>query len=158
MARLATSAPILPIPRTESVLFLSSVPLKDFLSHLPPWREAFACDIGRVPQRMWVNVSSAVAMVLPVGVFITTTPFSEAAGMSMLSTPTPRAADGLELLCAREHVRRDVGFGADDYCVRVGYELFHLFGSRAVGFDRFEALLFQQFHALWRYGIRYEYF
>lgn len=46
-------------------------------------------DIGRVPQRMWVNVSSAVAMVLPVGVFITTTPFSEAAGMSMLSTPTP---------------------------------------------------------------------
>ena len=51
--------------------------------------EAFAWEIGRVPQSICVNVSSAVAIVLPVGVFITTTPFSDAAGMSILSTPTP---------------------------------------------------------------------
>ena len=54
-----------------------------------------------------------------------------------------RAAYRLELLGASQNIGGDVGFGTDDDCVRIGYELFHLFGSRAVGFYCFEALLFE---------------
>ncbi len=71
------------------VFLKSSMPEKLFRSHWPAFIEAAACGTGRAPQRMWVKVSSAVAMVLPEGVFITTTPRSVAASTSMLSTPTP---------------------------------------------------------------------
>ena len=51
--------------------------------------EAAACGTGRAPHSRWVKVSSAVAIVLPEGVFMTTTPRSVAASTSTLSTPTP---------------------------------------------------------------------
>ena len=71
------------------VLRKSSSPEKVLRSHCPARMEAAACGTGRAPQRMWVKVSSAVAMVLPDGVFITMTPRSVAASTSTLSTPTP---------------------------------------------------------------------
>ena len=51
--------------------------------------DAAAWGTGRAPQRMWVKVSSAVAIVLPDGVFMTMTPRSVAASTSTLSIPTP---------------------------------------------------------------------
>ena len=51
--------------------------------------EAAAWGTGRAPQRRCVKVSSAVAIVLPEGVFITMTPRSVAASTSTLSIPTP---------------------------------------------------------------------
>ena len=65
------------------------MPEKLFRSHCPAFIDAAAWGTGRAPQRMWVNVSSAVAIVLPAGVFITTTPWLVAASTSTLSTPTP---------------------------------------------------------------------
>ncbi|OQB80814.1 MAG: hypothetical protein BWX86_02954 [Verrucomicrobia bacterium ADurb.Bin122] len=88
-ARLATSPPMRPRPTIPRVLRKSSTPLNDLRSHLPEAMEAAAWGTGRAPQSMCVKVSSAVAMVLPEGVFITTTPRSVAASTSTLSTPTP---------------------------------------------------------------------
>ena len=65
------------------------MPEKLLRSHLPSCIDAAACGTGRAPHSMWVKVSSAVAMVLPDGVFMTTTPRSVAASTSTLSTPTP---------------------------------------------------------------------
>ena len=88
-ARFATSEPMRPSPTMPSVLRNSSLPEKVLRSHCPARIEAAACGTGRAPHRMWVNVSSAVAIVLPEGVFITMTPRSVAASTSTLSTPTP---------------------------------------------------------------------
>jgi hypothetical protein len=65
------------------------MPEKLLRSHLPSRIEAAACGTGRAPQSRWVKVSSAVAIVLPDGVFMTITPRSVAASTSTLSTPTP---------------------------------------------------------------------
>ena len=50
---------------------------------------ACACGTLRARFSSMVKVSSAVVIVLPAGVFITTTPRCVAASTSMLSTPTP---------------------------------------------------------------------
>jgi hypothetical protein len=88
-ARRATSLPMRPRPMTPSTFRCSSSPEKVLRSHLPSRIDAAACGTGRAPHSMWVKVSSAVAMVFPDGVFITTTPRSVAASTSTLSTPTP---------------------------------------------------------------------
>ena len=61
---------------------------RDF-SHLPAWVEAFASGIWRATANIMAMACSAVVIELPKGVFITITPFLEAAGMSTLSTPMP---------------------------------------------------------------------
>ena len=65
------------------------MPEKLFRSHFPSRMDPAAWGTGRAPQSRWVNVSSAVATVLPDGVFMTITPRSVAASTSTLSTPTP---------------------------------------------------------------------
>ena len=76
-------------PNDPSVFRKSSTPEKLFRSHLPARIEPAACGTGRAPHSRCVKVGSAVAMVLPDGVFITITPRSVAAATSTLSTPTP---------------------------------------------------------------------
>ena len=71
------------------VLPLNSAPLSSLRSHFPSRIPDAPRTTARVPQSICVKVNSAVAMVLPPGVFITITPFSVAACTSMLSTPTP---------------------------------------------------------------------
>ena len=51
--------------------------------------EACACGILRASESSSENVCSAVEMVFPPGVFMTTMPRSVAAATSTLSTPTP---------------------------------------------------------------------
>ena len=89
IARLATSVPIRPMPQIPSSFPISSEPVRIFRSQRPSFIERSARATGRAPQRMCVNVNSAVALVFPPGVFITMIPRSVAASMSMLSTPTP---------------------------------------------------------------------
>ena len=85
----ATSLPMRPRPTMPSVFLKSSMPEKLLRSHWPALMEAAAWGTGRAPQRRCVKVSSAVAIVLPDGVFMTMTPRSVAASTSTLSTPTP---------------------------------------------------------------------
>ena len=99
-ALLATSAPILPKPSTARVFPRSSAPLSCFLSHKPSRIPVAPRTIARVPHNMWVKVSSAVAMVFPPGVFITMIPFSVAASILILSTPTPARPITLRFLLA----------------------------------------------------------
>ena len=54
----------------------------------------------RAVAHMRVKACSAVEMVLPVGVFITMTPWALAASRSMLSTPTPARPTALSLVAA----------------------------------------------------------
>ncbi|OIQ73810.1 hypothetical protein GALL_445510 [mine drainage metagenome] len=61
---------------------------RDF-SHLPAWVEALASGIWRAAANIIAMACSAVVIELPNGVFITITPFFEAAGISTLSTPIP---------------------------------------------------------------------
>ena len=68
---------------------MSSTPSKDLRSHLPAIIEAWAWGMLRASASIRVKACSAVEIVLPLGVFITTTPWSVAAVRSMLSTPTP---------------------------------------------------------------------
>src|SRR5215510_7118147 len=81
--------PILPQPRTPSVLPVISTPMKRFFSHLPAWVDASACGICRASASISVIACSAVVIELPKGVFITMMPLAVAAGMSTLSTPMP---------------------------------------------------------------------
>ena len=53
-----------------------------------------------------MKACSAVEIVLPLGVFITITPWSVAASRSMLSTPDAGPADGLEAAWRRRGPRR----------------------------------------------------
>ena len=61
---------------------------------------AWACGVLRARHIIKVKACSAVEMVLPPGVFITTTPRLEAAATSMLSTPTPARPMTLRPLAA----------------------------------------------------------
>ncbi len=88
-ARSATIVPILPQPIRPSVLPVSSTPMKRDFSHLPAWVDMSAAGIWRAVANSMAMACSAVVMVLPWGVFITTTPRAVAAGMSTLSTPMP---------------------------------------------------------------------
>ncbi len=66
-----------------------STPMNFDFSHLPAWVEASASGIWRATANIIAMACSAVVIELPKGVFITTTPFVLAAGMSTLSTPIP---------------------------------------------------------------------
>ena len=88
-ARLATIFPILPHPIRPSVLPKTSVPINFFFSHLPACVDALACGISRASAIIIAIACSAVVMEFPKGVFITTTPASDAAALSILSVPIP---------------------------------------------------------------------
>ena len=66
-----------------------STPMKRDFSHLPARVEASAAGICRAQASSMAIACSAVVIELPKGVFITTMPLAEAAGMSTLSTPMP---------------------------------------------------------------------
>ncbi len=78
-----------PMPMIPRVLLNSSVPWNFFFSHLPSRMELAAWGMLRARAIMSDKACSAVVMVLPPGVFITTMPRFEAAGMSTLSSPVP---------------------------------------------------------------------
>ena len=80
---------MLPQPIKPSVLAVSSTPMKRFFSHLPALVEAEASGICRASANIMAMACSAVVMVLPCGVFITTTPRAVAERISTLSTPMP---------------------------------------------------------------------
>ena len=88
-ARLATTEPILPQPIMPSVLPVISAPMNLDFSHLPAWVEVSAAGIWRASAIIMAMACSAVVIELPNGVFMTTTPFEDATGMSTLSTPMP---------------------------------------------------------------------
>jgi hypothetical protein len=101
-ARSATIEPILPAPISPSVLAVSSTPMKRFFSHLPAWVDASASGSWRASANISAIACSAVVIELPNGVFITTTPRAEAAGMSTLSTPMPARPTTFRLVaCSR---------------------------------------------------------
>ena len=89
LQRLSTSLPILPSPTIPSVLFRSSVPTNAFRFHSPLFNPLFPTGIFRDKESIMAIVCSAAEMVFTSGVFITTTPLRVAAGISILSTPTP---------------------------------------------------------------------
>jgi hypothetical protein len=74
--------------------------MKRFFSHLPAWVEASAVGSSRASANMRAIACSAVVIELPKGVFITTTPRDEAAGMSTLSTPMPARPTTLRFAAA----------------------------------------------------------
>ena len=78
-----------PKPITPMRLPCSSTPAKDLRSHLPPFIEASAWATLRASDSSSASASSAVETRLPIGEFITTTPWRVAACRSTLSTPTP---------------------------------------------------------------------
>ena len=80
---------MLPPPIRPSVLPVISTPMNRDFSHLPARVEASAAGICRATANIIAMACSAVVIELPKGVFITTIPFAEAAGMSTLSTPIP---------------------------------------------------------------------
>ena len=88
-ARIATSWPIRPKPRTPSVLPSTSVPPNLLRSHLPEVRLACACGMLRASASISATVCSAAATVLASGALATMIPRLEAAATSTLSTPTP---------------------------------------------------------------------
>ena len=88
-ARSQTIEPMLPAPITPRVLLVSSTPMNLDFSHFPAWVETLASGIWRATANIIAMACSAVVIELPNGVFITITPFFEAAGMSTLSTPMP---------------------------------------------------------------------
>jgi hypothetical protein len=93
---------------------------------------------------MCVKVSSAVAMVLPAGVFITTTPWLVAASTSTLSTPTPARPTTFRSGAALKNVRRDLRFRADGDSVDVLYQLQNLRRRGPIRLDHFNAGLLAQ--------------
>ena len=97
-ARSATMEPILPAPIRPSVLEVSSTPMKRFFSHLPACVDASASGSWRASANISAIACSAVVIELPKGVFMTTTPLAEAAGMSTLSTPMPARPITLRLV------------------------------------------------------------
>ena len=99
-ARSQTMPPILPAPITPRVLLYSSTPMNCDFSHLPAWVEALASGICRATANIIAMACSAVVIELPNGVFITITPFFEAAGISTLSTPMPARPMTLSLVAA----------------------------------------------------------
>ena len=78
----------------------SSLPLIVFFCHSPLCVVSSAKGIFLNAAIIKANACSAVALVLPPGVFITTTPFSFAATRSMLSTPAPALAMALSFVAA----------------------------------------------------------
>ncbi len=97
--------PMLPQPIRPRVLPVSSTPMKRFFSHLPALVEAEASGICRASANIMAMACSAVVMVLPCGVFITTTPRAVAERMSTLSTPMPARPTTLRLVATSSSSR-----------------------------------------------------
>ncbi len=86
------------------------MPSNDLRSHLPEIIEACACGIFLARDSMSENVCSAVEMVLPPGVFITTMPRSVAAlDVDVIDTDAG-AADDLQPGRGRERLGGDFGW------------------------------------------------
>jgi hypothetical protein len=81
-------------------------------AHCPPFKEptAWGTFLARAKRRDMDMVCSAVVMVLPVGVFITTIPWAVATSTSTLSTPTP--ARPITLSCFPARIASAVTFVA----------------------------------------------
>src|SRR3989304_1213611 len=86
-ALLTTTLPMLPTPSTPSVLPVISGPSNFCFSHSPFLIEAVAWGIFLARATSMAMACSAVVMVLPPGVFMTTMPFLVAAIVAMLSSP-----------------------------------------------------------------------
>src|SRR5512135_1485233 len=91
-ARLATARPTRPRPMIPSALPPSWVPVNLVRSQRPALRLSLALTTFRERASIRAIVCSAVEIVLPPGVFMTTIPWRVAVGTSMLSTPTPARA------------------------------------------------------------------
>ena len=74
------------------VLPASSLPRKGWRVHCPARSEALAWGMLRVTAKSSARVCSAVVIVFPVGMLITSTPRRVAAATSIVSTPTPARA------------------------------------------------------------------
>ena len=96
----ATTLPMLPTPSIPSVLPVISVPSNFFFSHSPFRIEAVAWGIFLARATSMATACSAVVIVFPPGVFITTIPFLVAAAVSILSTPVPALPMTLRLSAA----------------------------------------------------------
>mmetsp|Transcript_135 Transcript_135/g.264 ORF Transcript_135/g.264 Transcript_135/m.264 type:complete len:202 (+) Transcript_135:1201-1806(+) len=83
------SWPMLPSPRIPTVLPVSSRPINFFFSHLPARVEMSAGTMCRRAAKAIATTSSATALALAPGVFITSIPFFLAALMSMVLNPAP---------------------------------------------------------------------
>ena len=79
--------------------------MKRFFSHLPALVEADASGIWRASANIMAMACSAVVMVLPCGVFITTTPRAVAERISTLSTPMPARPTTLRLVATSSSSR-----------------------------------------------------
>src|SRR5215471_4338384 len=88
-ARIATSRPMRPKPRTPSVRPKISRPAYLLFSHRPWLRSAAALARWRSSASSMPNVISATETVLASGVLRTTTPRASAAARSTLSRPVP---------------------------------------------------------------------
>ena len=88
-ARSAIACPIFPRPTIPSVLPRSSWPAKALRFHSPRRIEASAAATLRASAKRSASVSSAAAIVFPVGALTTVIPARVAASRSTLSTPTP---------------------------------------------------------------------
>ena len=88
-ARTAMACPILPRPTMPRVLPRTSIPVNWLRFHSPRRIDASAAAVLRASPNSRASVSSAAAIVLPVGALTTTTPARVAASRSTLSTPTP---------------------------------------------------------------------
>ena len=89
IARLATPEPMRPMPMMPSVFPRSSTPTYFLRFHSPFCIVSFAIGMLRASASIIAIVCSVAAIVLPPGELMTMMPFAVAAGMSMLSTPTP---------------------------------------------------------------------
>ena len=123
MARAATTEPMLPQPTRPRVLPVISTPMKRDFSHLPAWVEASAAGIWRAQANIMAMACSAVVIELPKGVFITTMPLAEAAGMSTLSTPMPARPMTRRLVGPGDQLGGDLGRRADGEAVVVADDL-----------------------------------
>ena len=97
IARRATCWPIRPKPSTPSVLPSSSTPLHLERSHRCCFSAAWACGMLRASATIRPTVCSAAETTVDSGAFATTIPRRVAASTSTLSTPTPGAADHLQV-------------------------------------------------------------
>ena len=113
-ARFANSLPMRPMPRMASVLPLSSTPSNFLRSHFPAITLACACGMWRASETMRVKACSAVEMVLPPGVFMTTTPWVGGRGDVDIVDADAGAADRLQVGRSVKDWSGDLGLRAND--------------------------------------------
>ena len=108
--------------------------MKRFFSHLPALVEADASGICRASANIMAIACSAVVMVLPCGVFITTTPRAVADFTSTLSTPMPARPTTFRLVRGIEQFARHLGGGTDGQAV-IGRDDGAQVGGRQAGLE-----------------------